>query len=646
MRKTNILCLLLGLTLSVTSCNKETHDASQQTETSVEGHSKHVGSRDSVLVNLTIGVNSEELRLAQSVNAEGVPFNPFMEEKDVVIRFAVRKNHRVTYTNAVCKKLPGENKVSYKGIIRLPDLGYGSTPPSNLTGHEIAGVLLGEANNGTQFVEEINTYTVKTIEQNSLITEDNSIVRSKVPYILDWTAFPLTADGKQEEKLNLHFKPIGNLLRIQFKNNLDAPQDIKSFKITSNVLATECYIDFSSRRLTRDVQAENIFRPVAASGTAIVSWSENYELEKTYQLTTPVRVESKGKTQWYYLWVMPLVYNRLSGYDDLFPRTQVVAQTNDGKEHNVLAICNLLEEGTNSVTMSFKTTSTLETAFKGGKLPLWYFAEYDVAPNGVSLAHTNTPSYRYINDARQLTGIYGYFDDQQLDRINVPGYHVPDAYQMAIIHGFQVRRPNPINGHLSYTHGRAIEHVLFPGEKNPTEVTSEYKTVVEKVEHPDGFIGDRITYYALRFEQCGERDKLTAYRYHFNEALFYEASLAELSGDRTFEVSSVFLGSGFTGDISTISTPSFWSNRSDIVKRVFPLSGYIQNDPYSPSQDGAPPYQGHRLGKNVDWYFTVQDMSTNAAYSSINMAEPATYNRSYEFRAPVRVIKNEFKTAK
>lgn len=698
MKTIKTLALFLGLSLGIASCSKEGQD-SPVVERQVEGASKHVGSKDSVLVSFTIGADTEELRLAQSLNADGVPVSPFMEEKDVVIRFAVRKSGRVTYTDAVCKKVAGENRVTYKGIIRLPDLGYGNTPPTNLTGHEIAGILLGEANNGTQFVEQVDANTVKSIEQTELLTAEDNVVRSKVPYLLDWQSFPLTAQGVQQSKLQLTFKPIGNLLRIQFNNQLDEAKTLQSIKVSSNAFTTQAKIDFAkSGNLRQNPTEYNQSIPSTSSGLPIESMNTGYQMEKTYQLTTPIRVEAKAKSKWYYLWVMPLVYNQVDiDNASVFLNTQAIGKTTDNEEFNMFTLCNSLLEGSNRLSMSLEIkVSTLATAFKDGKLPLWYIAEYNVAPGGKSLTNTHTMPF---TEALQSSA-FGYYMPSNLDRINVPGYYVPDMYDFGAVigtsrivtTGARVRNTIFRNGDYSHSdynnglteeqalkleensfHKEGYEWVRMPGESNAKLYHSTYQSI------------DPYNTYALRFVECGNRERLTAYRYQFVNLpvtsewglQWYDFQYKTIDEVKTqtnaaLVVSSVFLGSGFTGDINTISTPEFWNNSKNTpgyVERRFPILEFEDpnNEDWTLQRIGRVGITqmtyllADRIMFRAEIYRPDHSYSPNLTHGvvlgfanfqenkfpwDLNPGYAYSYSDEGHFHFPVRLFKNEYKTAR
>lgn len=649
------LVLLIGLALGIASCSKEGQDNPVNTEL----QSKGATSRDSVLVNFTVGAdNTEQLRLAQSLNADGVPVSPFMEEKDVLIRFYVRKSGYVIHTDAVCKKVVGQNAVNYKGGIRLPDLGDGNESTTDFTGYQIAGILLGEANNGTQFVEPVDDQTINSIEQTELLTAEDNVVRSKVPYILDWTTFELNAEGKQNTKLDLNFLPVGNLLRIQFNNQLAEAKTLRSIKVTTNAFVFQNKFDFSRPGKLRG----NYGTPATASGWPIEALSDTYQATKTYELPTPKTIESKNKSPFYYIWVMPLKYDdwglRSGKYSIV---TQVVGVDTSNQEYNMLAVCSPLSEGSNKLTASFRAGSTLETAFKGGKLPLWYIADYHVAPDGKSLVNTHTMP-RPIEvfgeglDSQETARRFGFFSFDEFKNINVPGYFLPSLPHLAAAFpsGVSTRAPyayipngvyyyssmefNPFytNSHWKVGETKMVyEEILFPGETNSSFVMSEYKLV----EHSTR----QYTMYALRFMECGQKEKLTAYRYNFTNyrvdkrdqfSLWWEG-IEHSQTDVNYEVSSVFLGSGFTGDINTISTPSFWS-RSGVVTRKFPLAGEVDG---STGEHWAQTRSGDLWGldgvvglglRNLTIHWFIHD--NTGRYGS------------RKFLA--RLVKNEFKTAK
>lgn len=650
MKKTKILSWLLCLTLGIASCSKEAQEP-QVVEKTHEGYNKYVSGRETIAVDLTIGAGNEELRLAQQINDDGLPTSPFMEEKDVLIRFAVRKDGYVTYTNAICKKVAGQNKVNYKGGILLPDLGV----ETSWTGYEIAGVVLGEANEGTQFVETVDTNTVKSIEQGNLLNAEDNILRSKIPYILDWTPFPLNAEGKQESKLQLSFLPVGNLLRIQFVNQLEQEKTLKSLKIKTNAFALESKFDFSKAgNLRRNPNGYNGISTLV-SGEPLEPLSDTYQLVKNYELTSPIHIAPKTRSKVYYLWVMPLLHPEwMLRYQGSPYLTEVVGVDNDGKEYNLSALCSPLQEGSNKLTMSYSTGSTIESAFKGGKIPLWYVAEYDVAPDGKSLVSTHTipppttsfdHGYGIRYDYSAIGRKFGFFKPSELSNINVSGYFIPSAGHLAAIAPyfevgsiFYHRKNEQLATHLDlnpYNNSAAnffpvgqpvifSENILFPGETNLTQVSSEYLLVEEGYR--------KHTLYALRFSECGLKNKLTAYRYRFDNYNIPK-DLAERTSqtDCNLEVSSVFLGSSYTGDIKTISTPSFWS-RSGVINRKFPMIGSMR--------DGInePPMHTYYIGaENTTLNIHVYFLSASLGKDELRIRE----NNHY----PVRLFKNEFKTA-
>lgn len=652
------LCLTLSLMLSVVACSKEAQDAPQALEPtrSEDGKSIHVGSRDSIMVNFTIGADTEELRLAQSVNAEGVPVSPFMEEKDVVIRFAVRKFGRVTYTDAVCKKIPGESKATYKGVIRLPDLSsmyvgapVGFRPP--MDGHQIAGILLGEADGSTPFVEEIDANTVKSIEQTELLTSENDVVRSKVPYVLDWVDFPLTRDGIQTNKQVLHFKPVGNLLRLQIRNEVAQAYTVKSLTINSNAFVSQVQFSFFSTRLTQNTLQDknnldlfgepNYNTPILSSGLPITPLNKDYRFTRTYTLSSPIRVEPNSKSKPYYLWIMPLryldtpdegseAYYRIN-LDDVYRiKTEVIAQDTNGKNYNMLSLCNTPLEGTNSLTLRFKPASTIATAFKGGKLPLWYVAEYNVAPGGTTFMNTHT-----VNQNRE-TGYsnHGMFSLDNIHTINIPDYYLPESYDFSAIIGsvrdFSYRSYNFSNKWEI----KQVEHVKFPGEANITPTEAIYSS--------DG----RGTIYALRFYRCEGTDRLTAYRYRSFGRLrpnddYYGPN------DR-IEVTSIFLGDSFSGDIQSVQNPSFWSSTNSVV-RTFPvmlpfdsnrnkLSNHVPREIF---YRGA----GDKSALLIRSQGEYTPSPNQLQIESLNVLGHPKYSSPTFYYGPVRLFKNEFKTA-
>lgn len=217
---------------------------------------------------------------------------------------------------------------------------------------------------------------------------------------------------------------------------------------------------------------------------------------------------------------------------------------------------------------------------------------------------------------------HGLFDVNDRPLINVPGYYLPRAYDFSVIMGptnASVRSNSPAT--------KYIEEVRFPGEIDPVLTQAVYFSNTEDV------------VYGLRFYQCDGSDKLTAYRYR---AFDLPTERGVIRPNARLEVTSMFLGSSFTGDIQTISNPSFWAaaNSNNSITRVFPMvASFLPTPP-------VPQMLYGRGGIHMTYHGETRssfDFSTNSGLSlRSSISEP--YGRD-NVKEAVRLMKNEFKTA-
>lgn len=467
----------------------------------------------------------------------------------------------------------------------------------------------------------------------------------------------MNSEGKQPSKLTLHFKPVGNLLRIQFNNLLPEAKTLQSFKIKSNAFVTQAKFDFSNgNNLQLDINNYTGENPTTQSGSPMAFLPENYQTEKTYQLDTPIRIEANSKSRWYYLWVMPLAYNTRDVNNGLVSfLTQATGIGHDSKEYNLSAVCSPLSEGSNKLSMSLniRPASTLATAFKGGKLPLWYVAEYDVAPNGSTFANTHMLTERQEDQS----STFGFFRTSEFSSVNVPGYYIPDTWDYSAI----VPRVQTYDGTVrpddkyittntrTYEYGRhqpivkIIEEIRFPGEPSPISVSSTYHFTNHNA--TNSIVN--ATIYALRFEGCGNRDRLTAYRYQLSGTIVNADEYYWITTSARMIVTSKFLGSGFKGDINTISTPSFWStydNGADQIIRVFPLAESFPRLEDFYAGDRYRIFVGHGLidGVGIIKITPSIGVSTNNDFHYQGYPKEEIGEISY----PLRLFKNEYKTVR
>lgn len=195
--------------------------------------------------------------------------------------------------------------------------------------------------------------------------------------------------------------------------------------------------------------------------------------------------------------------------------------------------------GTTLVTLTDARGETYRYSFfvtgQRPELPTEYFAPYNVAPDGISLATSQEPS---------ASGLFTWEDAQQLGRISYQGreYRLPTIDELHAL--------LPYNETIDYlVPGRAVrtsvERVTIGGE------TRNYQEISYSPGH--GLA------YAIRLAKAagenGARDNRyrTAFRYE------YQPASEDAQGYGYLRITARYLGENFSGDINTVAQPAFWA---------------------------------------------------------------------------------------
>lgn len=522
--------VLLGLTLF--SCSKESDvleidtPSSQTVKTQV------------IHVDLEAG-EAGELRLTQEIDDRGHAVRPFMSDKNLKIRVAVRLNNdanTIAYQTLEFTKLEGL-RARYSGQLTVP---AGSNPTTDK--YEISGILLSEVN-GEEFTQvegdDKVSSIVKEMPSAGLVTAQGGKLGTKIPYVAEWMSIKITNGVVQP--VNMRFKPNGTLLRFKVTNR--QAQNIKptKIKIFTNAFFEDWKYDF------RRLNGNGLVWGQRDAGNAL--WL------KTFDLPNPQMVAPETASVWYYMWVMPTasttglqtkIWVELEGSGEAVgfssshvPSMGSVPINLQVRPSSVDGNFDGLNPGYFEGDGNGNNDNTAAVGFPEGKIPLEYLAEYNVAAGGTSFVDTHT------NNAS------GYFSWEDAMKIKISGYHIPSQDEMRAI---LVPGESSANYYSNMTK-TVDELIVVAGEAY--SVTSEYTSK-----------GNGIL-YALRFAQGTKKDKLTAYRYE-RLGTFTAGNL-----DARVKISARYLGATFTGNLATIANEAYWqTNNSKDVHRFLSATGY------------------------------------------------------------------------
>lgn len=187
------------------------------------------------------------------------------------------------------------------------------------------------------------------------------------------------------------------------------------------------------------------------------------------------------------------------------------------------------------------------------KLPIEYFAEYDLAPN----PDEDPKKYAFVTThANDAPGMFQWgfgIENMRIITINGKAYRVPTANEMhAIVSQFGIYYMEVEEGE-----GYGDGPITVLGE------TLDYET--------DFKCTEQHTVYAIRFKGHGDK-WLSAYRYQYKEN-------PESAGEKMLEVRVRYLGPESTTTIDDVAVPEYWeTDGEDDVIRIFPATGWLSSD--------------------------------------------------------------------
>lgn len=510
--------VLLGLTLF--SCSKESDvlevdTPSQTVKTQV------------IHVDLEAG-ESGELRLTQEIDDRGHAVRPFMSDKNLKIRVAVRLNNdanTIAYQTLEFTKLEGL-RARYSGQLTVPS---GSNPSKDR--YEISGILLNEVG-GEVFTEiegdAASSSVVKAIAATELKTPQASKLDTKIPYLADWQH--ISIQGGVVQPVNMRFKPNGTLLRFKVVNTLGSEIKVTGIKVQTNAFFRDWKYDF---------------KKLATNNLTMGQRDDLEEWTETFNLPSEITLGSNGESDWYYLWVMPTGTN-------LNLVTKISAVREGGIQN--LAFQSGMKPSLGSVPVRLVVKNrpidgdfggmdeggfseeTLKNSFLNGKLPFEYVSGFANATGTALLPLTEVIAN---NDPR-----IGFFKFEDASALNISGARLPSILQLrSILPDLSIRND------ISKLTSDYREVVNVGGET--FESTADYKAMN----------GERVL-YGIRFK-TGDNAKRMAYKYE------HMGTFEENSADSRVKVSMKYVGSDPAIDIEHISNPltrdAFWASPDGVL---------------------------------------------------------------------------------
>lgn len=609
-----ILVLFLGL-MALTSCDKELIKNEPDLPPMTEAE------YDLVEADLTTEVEGE-LRLHQVIEDEGTGriSKPFMAEKDlyiyVVIRGGESSNRKYAFQTLKFTKVRGQNKVTYKGQIKVPK--------NITTGLEIAAIVLNEEGGETYtYVVDANHDLAANYKDMVFVNQNNvslskienvpnssgeKKVRTLIPYLANWTTIEIVnkrlviKDGVSGQPQCLHFHPSGVLLRFKIENMKSTPVTVSKVKIQSNVLRGCWGYDFTRNTFTgQEHNGQELLE-------GLVNVGGPTSLDAEYTLPgAPVEVQPGQKSDWYYIWLMPIKEKTgLTGDTKIYllhdGMPERLAFKSKRTNFNLKAIGLTLQykDGATPPTPPTPPTPTCE-GYPDGLLPLDYVASHNLkrVGSGVwAIQGDNQSPDNEVNQIYELSEVASFFRTAPEAGRTIAGqkYYIPNQYDWnAILPAFtptnnpaptyernlkwpqapsyNVRFAKKISDQIRVQ--KAPEGIVYKGDS--------YFMSKLKSGSPNGFV------YALRLVNSPEPSpslrrtncKALAYRYEFS------GYNAQSSSQSYVKVWSRYVGGIYQNIVideakakellqGEISTESFWTPGAEPGNRN-PASVYSNN---------------------------------------------------------------------
>ncbi len=302
-----IALLTLGL---LTACQQEQPKKEPITPPtpSVPAEKPNIPSEDKQVVSLSLTAQPEAaFRLAQIVDeATGKVVIPFLRERNLLVRLAIRSTTGVEYKTVVFTKEVGVLRASYKEELNLPQ---------SVSQVDVAAIVLGEVADATnqipaqQFAkvpseEDGKKHLVQAIPTPSSLLPieqegGQSIVKTTLPYVSEWRTIQLEA-GK-DNHVDLLFKPSAALICMRLENKQSVACQIKSVQIKTTAFVRAWSYDFTKLGVKTTTSSNTLLagERVDATSPAV---EDQFELRLPQELT----LQPNTKSSWFYFWAMPV----------------------------------------------------------------------------------------------------------------------------------------------------------------------------------------------------------------------------------------------------------------------------------------------------------------------------------------------------
>lgn len=582
------------------------------------------------LLNVDLSIrSSEQLRMVYNIGDRGATEGLAMPETDLNIYLVVKRSDtdQLAYTQAKFTKLANVPHARYSGQIKVPSAP--SVGASTAPEYHISAILLSEVGKESTPVARVsgdNPAKVDFIRTPHMVKavigpDGKKTLDINVPYVSSWTKMNLTTDGTRTEPLSLIFNPQGTLLRIQMQNGTDKDEKIEKLSIATTAATREGSFVFSKS-----------FEPTWSASWGSLTSMQGIRYNLPEVTTLPKMSGTPGKSDWYYIWMMPTTIVDPLTVINMIPE----GFTNTPEDNRRIAIAfrtsRKMLPGSLPVVAKLKPSDADadfsdfnnygEDAFtdEGTEprviLPLEYVADRNLTQSGDAFVADEKAPVGYFNHKDAMTKFAG-----KTITINGEKYHLPTSAEWLGVFGEWESVYYDKNAVLT----NRPELVEVRGVKRA--YTSDYKNVKTP--------GRAIT-YALRFKDT-ENKMLTAYKYT-RIGNFDRAAVFTPAEYPYIEVRARHLGAGTSYQLDDIAQESFWSTDThrDVVRK-FPTTGYNKLGTGQPS---SPEDIHQRYFRSA--YIAANESIGRAFIVMSSFYESHAYDSSHspEFGFAVRLFKN------
>lgn len=629
--KLNKLCALLLGGLALTACSK---DELSPLPSAGSDAPKTI----SVPIKLEVGHNLDDstdaegkLRSTYVAEASGKAYRLQMPERDLMVYVVVTRDNATPVGQTLkFTKVKGVNRSVFYGNLTLPQDGTGR--------YRAVATVLSEVGNPRVFakVSTDNPLQVEVVQNVSptggvIMDEvgDDNLVETSVPYSTDWFILPELEDNKFKVVSYPVFYPLGTLLRIRFKNEIEAETTISGASFSTSAFVTQGHFDLTPKTSGLPAfvskQKPEIYPLLPETATTKDGLYFATGSGTTEQNITLAAKGTEGATsKWYYVWVMPtskttatthigaslLEYNRLKlkyTFGGLVINTTLpsghVALMIPVTPHSLSHAHEDIIDWDGDWSTGIVTPSTIYP-------PLTMFTEYNLAPNGTSFATSNR------SDA---SGYFTYeYANQNLRSINIGGktYYLPRWDDWTAVFPYLFSETS----FEKASHDNLNVYEYFRGIGYRAHYWSRSGTI-----------------YAVRFINTSKKIR-SAYRYRLvnrgvgNEEAYIEVQARLLPENTSTDTNALR---------ALVAVESYWTpGTPGLVTRQFPLAGENMTGNGSASRQGVGTnalYYGYSLSGYADVRTVGLDQHPRLGLRVT--IEGVGTKLTYRYGYPIRLVK-------